>query len=71
MWASDYPHPATTWPNSKADLERQFDGISDDVRAKISYENVIALYGLDSDGGRGGLISLVAARPRAVARCWS
>jgi predicted TIM-barrel fold metal-dependent hydrolase len=47
MWASDYPHPATTWPNSKADLERQFDGIGDDVRAKISYANVIALYGLD------------------------
>jgi predicted TIM-barrel fold metal-dependent hydrolase len=47
MWASDYPHPATTWPNSKADLERQFDGISDDVRAKITYQNAIDVYRLD------------------------
>jgi predicted TIM-barrel fold metal-dependent hydrolase len=47
MWASDYPHPATTWPNSKADIDRQFDGIGDDVRAKITYDNVIALYGMD------------------------
>ena len=47
MWASDYPHPATTWPNSKADLDRQFEGISDDVRAKITVGNVAKLYGID------------------------
>jgi predicted TIM-barrel fold metal-dependent hydrolase len=47
MWASDYPHPATTWPNSKADLDRQFEGISDDVRSKITVENVMKLYDLD------------------------
>ena len=31
----------------RSDLERQFDGISDEVRAKITYENVIDFYRLD------------------------
>jgi predicted TIM-barrel fold metal-dependent hydrolase len=47
MWASDYPHPATTWPNSAADLDRQFDGVSDEIRRKVTFQNVIDLYGLD------------------------
>jgi predicted TIM-barrel fold metal-dependent hydrolase len=47
MWASDYPHPATTWPNSKADIERQFEGLSDELRYKVTVGNVCALYGLD------------------------
>jgi len=47
MWASDFPHPATTWPNSRADLDRQFKGISDEVRSKITVENVMSVYDLD------------------------
>ena len=47
MWASDFPHPATTWPNSEADLDRQFEGINDEVRAKITVENVMKLYDID------------------------
>jgi uncharacterized protein len=47
MWASDYPHPATTWPNSRADLDRQFEGITDEVRTKMTVENVKKLYDID------------------------
>lgn len=47
LWASDYPHLATTWPNSEAFLDRQFQGISDEVRHKITWQNVIDLYQLD------------------------
>ena len=41
MWASDYPHPATTWPNSAADLDRQFEGVSDEIRQKVNSHRVL------------------------------
>ncbi len=44
MWASDYPHPATTWPSSAADIDRQFEGISDDIRQRVTVGNVSRLY---------------------------
>jgi predicted TIM-barrel fold metal-dependent hydrolase len=47
MWGSDYPHPATTWPNSKSDLDRQFEGISDEIRAKLTVENMMKVYDID------------------------
>jgi predicted TIM-barrel fold metal-dependent hydrolase len=47
MWATDYPHPATTWPNSRADLDRQFAGLSDELRSKITVDNVKKLYDID------------------------
>jgi predicted TIM-barrel fold metal-dependent hydrolase len=47
MWASDYPHPASTWPESQAIIARQLDGVvDDDTRKKLLYENAQKLYGL-------------------------
>lgn len=47
MWASDYPHPASTWPDSQAIIKRQLDGIvGDDTRKKLLFENAQKLYGL-------------------------
>jgi predicted TIM-barrel fold metal-dependent hydrolase len=46
MWASDYPHPASTWPNSLAVIERNFEGISPEVRKKVLLDNVKELYHL-------------------------
>lgn len=47
MWASDYPHPASTWPNSQAVIARQLDGIvSDEQRTRLLAGNAMALYGL-------------------------
>ena len=28
MWASDYPHPPTTWPNSQQVVAEQFAGVA-------------------------------------------
>ena len=46
MWASDFPHRASTWPRSRAVIEQNFAGIPAEVRRKITYENARRLYGL-------------------------
>jgi uncharacterized protein len=46
MWASDFPHRASTWPRSREVIEQNFSGIPAEVTRKITYENVHRLYGL-------------------------
>ncbi|HEY4459809.1 MAG TPA: amidohydrolase family protein [Pseudonocardiaceae bacterium] len=35
MWSTDFPHPTTSWPNSRTVVAEQFEGIPDDERALI------------------------------------
>lgn len=46
LWASDYPHGVTTWPNSQATVDRNCAGIDPSVKRKLNRENVAKLYGL-------------------------
>ena len=46
MWASDYPHPDSVWPNSRAAIERQMGGLSAEMRRKLTHDNAASLYGL-------------------------
>ena len=46
MWASDYPHTNTTWPESQQVIEKTFADLSDSDRKKIVCENAAGLYGL-------------------------
>jgi predicted TIM-barrel fold metal-dependent hydrolase len=46
MWASDYPHPPTTWPNSQAILAEQFRGVPDDERDLIVSGNAARVWSL-------------------------
>lgn len=46
LWSSDYPHPDTTWPNSRAAIEKQFAGVPADERELILSGNARRLYGL-------------------------
>ena len=46
LWASDYPHPPTTWPNSRVRLDAQLAGLSDDERALISGGNAARVWRL-------------------------
>jgi predicted TIM-barrel fold metal-dependent hydrolase len=46
LWASDYPHPEGTWPNTQAVLDRVFAGVDESERRLISYETTARLYGL-------------------------
>jgi predicted TIM-barrel fold metal-dependent hydrolase len=47
LWASDYPHGNTTWPDSKQIVEQQFEGISDEIKRKLTRQNAIDLYKLE------------------------
>lgn len=47
MWASDYPHSETTWPDSQPTVEREFKGINDETRGRILSKNCVELYRLD------------------------
>src|SRR3954470_7525438 len=46
MWASDYPHPPTTWPSSHAVIDKQFEGVPDDERALITGGNAARVWRL-------------------------
>jgi predicted TIM-barrel fold metal-dependent hydrolase len=46
MWASDYPHSETTWPNSKALTDEWFTPYGEEDKAKILWKNCAGLYRL-------------------------
>ena len=46
MWSTDFPHPATSWPNSQAVVEKNFAGIPDAERDLIVAGNAAHLYGI-------------------------
>lgn len=48
LWAADYPHPNSTFPDSARALASQFDGFDPDLRRKLTYANAARLYGLEA-----------------------
>ena len=46
LWASDYPHGATTWPDSQQIVDQQFEGVSEETKRKVTRQNAIDLYKL-------------------------
>ena len=46
-WASDFPHPETTYPNTRKYLEEQFVGVPEEDVRKIVAENAARFYNLD------------------------
>ncbi len=50
MWASDYPHPDSTFPRSRAAIAETFHGIDPSITRRVVAENCARLYGI----GRGG-----------------
>ncbi len=46
MWASDFPHTDTTWPNSIEVVKKNFAGISEQVTRKVVFDNAVKLYGM-------------------------
>ncbi len=47
MWASDFPHSDSTFPESRKWIEKNFAGVPDRVTRKIVYENAVELYRMD------------------------
>ena len=46
MWSSDYPHPVSSWPNSRSTVERIFAGVSEDDRDLVCYANAARVWNL-------------------------
>jgi len=47
MWASDFPHTDSTFPESHAWIEKNFSGVPDAIRERIVYQNAVELYRMD------------------------
>jgi predicted TIM-barrel fold metal-dependent hydrolase len=48
MWANDFPHSDSTWPNSQALLAKHAAHLTEDERNLILHDNVAELYGLEA-----------------------
>ena len=44
MWASDYPHPDSTFPNSRAAIAKAFAGLEAEAVRRVTSENCARLY---------------------------
>ena len=47
MWSNDFPHPNSTWPNSRKVIERDLGHLSQPIRAKLLSANVTRLYQME------------------------
>jgi predicted TIM-barrel fold metal-dependent hydrolase len=47
LWSNDYPHPVSSWPNSRAMVEQQFAGIPVDERELIVCGNARRVWNLE------------------------
>jgi predicted TIM-barrel fold metal-dependent hydrolase len=48
MWESDLPHVASYYPRSWDAVDRVLEGVSEDDRRKLCYENAIRVYQLNA-----------------------
>ena len=46
MWSNDYPHPNSTWPQSRDVIARDLGHLSEETRSRLLRENVRQLYKL-------------------------
>ncbi len=61
LWECDFPHPTSTYPNSRQSMEASLSDVADDERRKILHDNAARLYRLDS-------AAITAAASRALVR---
>lgn len=47
LWATDYPHPDSIWPHSRAVIERTMKDVPPAMIKKVTHDNAAQLYGLD------------------------
>ena len=46
MWSNDFPHPNSTWPNSREVIARDLGHLPPETLAKLAYSTVTELYSL-------------------------
>jgi predicted TIM-barrel fold metal-dependent hydrolase len=47
MWGSDFPHTDSTWPNSRAVIEKNLAGVPREIASRVVRENAAALYRIE------------------------
>jgi predicted TIM-barrel fold metal-dependent hydrolase len=62
MWASDYPHGTSTYPQSWDLIADVLDGVGEEDRRKLLGENVLATYGVPYEDRRGVDTATTGAR---------
>jgi predicted TIM-barrel fold metal-dependent hydrolase len=62
MWASDYPHGTSTYPQSWDLIADVLDGVGEEDRRKLLCENVLATYGVPYEDRRGVDTATTGAR---------
>ncbi len=50
LWASDYPHPDSIWPNSRRVIQETMGHLEPEVIKKLTHDNAARLYGIDTAG---------------------
>jgi uncharacterized protein len=50
LWSTDFPHPVTSWPNSKKIVFEQFQGVPEDEREMILSGNALRVWNLELAG---------------------
>jgi len=51
LWGNDYPHHDAIWPNSMAVLKRLFADVPGDEVRRLTFDNVVGLYGITLPDG--------------------
>jgi hypothetical protein len=49
MWASDFPHLESDWPNSQRVIEENFAGVPEIEKQKMIVGNAVKYFGLDDE----------------------
>jgi predicted TIM-barrel fold metal-dependent hydrolase len=48
LWSSQFPLATSTWPHTREALAKSFEGVVEDDKQKILWENAAKLYGIES-----------------------
>ncbi|MGH7747520.1 MAG: amidohydrolase family protein, partial [Candidatus Dormibacteria bacterium] len=48
LWESDYPHTDTSWPNSRAIVEKHLGHLPADEQRKIAFDNAQRIFRLQT-----------------------
>ena len=48
IWATDFPHQESDWPDSRAVVDRIFEGVPEDDKHKMLVSNVVEFFHLDA-----------------------
>ncbi len=55
LWATDYPHPDSIWPNSRRTIQETMGHLPPETIKKLTHDNAAKLYGLDTEGSASRL----------------